>query len=123
MDADHSDGECLIKDNDVINSADVSFEEKRRHRSRSHKHFRHHEENLTIDFVLAAKNLRLKSDNNRKTKEIERIRKNFFHNLKKKRLKISPRPIKSKVSFFDLMTSTRGSGCKKESPGLDPRPS
>lgn len=88
------DSERLINTADQTDCNNINLRPKERTRKRSDKHFRHKEETLRIDFILAAKNLRLRPDNTRKTKEIERIRKNYLHNLKKKRLKVS-RPFKS----------------------------
>ena len=54
-------------------------------RKESHKHFRYHEKKFPIDFVLAAKNIDKASMSERDRENMKR-RREFFHNLRKKRL-------------------------------------
>ncbi|XP_066923434.1 anoctamin-7-like [Clytia hemisphaerica] len=61
----------------------------KRHRKKSNKHFQHKKQKLNIDFVLAAKNFDRYDDLTEKKRELDYLRKKYFHNLKKKRLKIS----------------------------------
>ena len=82
----------------AVNGSSVKRKKKRR---RSHKHFRHKEEQLNIDFVLVAKNFDENDQMSGRQRELEECRKTYFHNLKKKRLVIS-KPYLSSVSNLNL---------------------
>ena len=73
-----------------------SVDGNRRQRKKSNKHFQHKKQKLNIDFVLAAKNFDRYDDLTEKNRELDYLRKKYFHNLKKKRLKIS-KPFLSQV--------------------------
>ena len=92
--------EVLAKISNTV-GADVSPVAAKKSRTYSHRHFKiHNDPQLSIDFVLAARNIDkdVISDSD---KEKEKHRKEYFHNLKKKRLKISHRylSIVSKTTF------------------------
>ena len=79
--------ESLITETDSTSSVK---ETRKKRRKTSDKHFRHREEKLKIDFVLAAKNVQKDSMTERE-KENEKRRRTYFRKLRKKHLKISKR--------------------------------
>jgi len=97
---DSTENERLVTDHTEIdfsesNETGISVKRKKKRR-RSHKYFAHNEQ-LNIDFVLVSKNF---YDNDQMTvrqRDLEKCRKKYFRNLKKKRLKIS-KPYLSNVS-------------------------